>query len=92
MTPYIIAIGALAWALAWARKRDQLAGDQTKTDTEPKTQDKKTSPKVQQSPKTHSPFAATHTPKTHSFIGHATQLNKQKQTTEIHENKEDDTT
>lgn len=31
MTPYILAIGALAWALAWARRRDRKRPQQPQT-------------------------------------------------------------
>lgn len=72
MTLYILAIGALAWALAWARRRDRLAGDQTvKTDKE--RQKRKTKD-----------FAKSSTPKKHgSTLRHTTAI-KTKEGRTIH--------
>ena len=60
MTPYILAIGALAWALAWARRLDRLAGDQTvKTDKERQKRKTKDFSKSSTTPNKHGSRCAT---------------------------------
>ena len=74
MTPYILAIGALAWALAWARRRDRLAGDQTvKTDKERQNRKTRHFAKGSTTHKKHNPIAATHSKKHGSTLRHTTE-------------------